>query len=247
MTGNTPGTPTPGPPTLTAPARTWLIGTVLIAVAIQMGLVILGVEFPCSAELAVTIEDMVLGSMSLAIVLLVARIDRRDIGITFGDRKTTLRRTLIQIIVLAGFASLYTVGVIVSARLGHARIPVHPTSLTDFDNAWLFVFLALGVGPLYEEVLFRGMLLTGLDGPGRGWQAILGSATVCAAAHWGPSLPVLALIGPFLTGVLFGWSYSRTRSISTSIAVHAAYNGGVIAKDFLMQYHPDLVRRALGY
>jgi len=40
---------------------------------------------------------------------------------------------------------------------------------------------------------------------------------------------------------------SERVSYLTPVLVHAAFNSGVIFKDYLMAYHPGLVRRILGY
>jgi membrane protease YdiL (CAAX protease family) len=206
-----------------------------------------GPELPGSAVLIVGIQDLGLGVLAVVLVLWLLKIDRRAIGLTLGERRTTLVRTAVQVLILAGLTLLYTGLIVVLARTNRVKIPIEPTSLTDFREAWIFVIVAGLVGPLYEEVLFRGMLTSALDWPGKRWLTVLGSAVLFALPHWAPGIHVLRLLGPLITGLLLGWSYLRTRSVLTPFAVHAMFNSGVIVKDILMQYHPGLVRRILGY
>jgi membrane protease YdiL (CAAX protease family) len=234
-------------PSLSLQHRAWLAGTVLIAVAVQMSVALSDFEVPGSAELNVVVQDVIIGALALAVILLVAKVDRRAIGITMVDRRTTIVRTAAQLLFLAGIAVLYAVGIVVASRAGHVMIPVRPTSLTEFQNVWIFVILAVAIGPLTEEILFRGMLLSALDRPGWRWISIPGSAAVFSLPHWAPGMNVLRLIGPFVIGLILGWSFLRTRCVLTSFLVHAAFNGGVIVKDLLMHFHPALVRRLLGY
>jgi membrane protease YdiL (CAAX protease family) len=234
-------------PPLTIRARVWLAGVPVVTLASQTIFALYGPDLPGSAEAAVCIEDLVLGTAALVVITGFLKIDRHAIGLTLGDRSATLIRTGIQLLILAGLAILYTAGRVVAARFGHLRVPVQPTSLTDWSNVWVFVLLAVLIGPLYEELLCRGMLLAAFDRAGKSWIAVVGSAALFVLPHWAPGITAAQLVSPFLIGVLLGWSYLRTRSILTSFLVHAAFNGGVIVKDALMHFHPEFVKGVLGY
>jgi len=76
------------------------------------------------------------------------------------------------------------------------------------------------LAPMLEEMLFRGLILSGLllRYPRR--QAILGSALLFGAAH----LNLYQFVVGVLLGCLLGWLYERSRSLIPCITLHAAYN-----------------------
>ncbi len=88
-----------------------------------------------------------------------------------------------------------------------------------------------GLAPLFEEWVFRGVLLPWLGprlgarcGARGGWAlAILLSGLAFGAMHLQPAgLPTLATLG-----LVLGWAFSRTGNLWTSIAVHACWNASV--------------------
>ncbi len=86
--------------------------------------------------------------------------------------------------------------------------------------AWAGALLVVGIGPLTEEVVFRGILLRGLLGRWRPWIAIAVSAAAFGAAHFNRAqLPVTLLMG-----LALGWLYHRTRSVGLCFVAHALSN-----------------------
>ena len=89
---------------------------------------------------------------------------------------------------------------------------------------WLIVMITL-VGPVAEEVFFRGLLY--------GWLRVrwgirpaLGlSAALFALLHGDPVafVPILGL------GLLFAWVYERTGSLLAPVAIHVLHNAGMLA------------------
>lgn len=83
------------------------------------------------------------------------------------------------------------------------------------------LWLAVGITPaICEEVLFRGLILSGLRRLGM-WPAILISALLFALAH----SSIYRLLPTLLMGILLGYIVWRTGSILCSIIVHALNNG----------------------
>lgn len=88
-----------------------------------------------------------------------------------------------------------------------------------------------GLAPIFEEWVFRGILLPWLGprmaerfGTKGGWGlAILGSGLAFGAMHLQPAgLPTLASLG-----LVLGWAVVRTGNLWTAIAIHACWNTGV--------------------
>ncbi len=77
------------------------------------------------------------------------------------------------------------------------------------------------IGPIVEEMLFRGYLQTALSKRVKPWLAIVLASCAFAAIHLQPAaFPMLALIG----GV-FGILYYRTGSLRVSMMLHMLNNG----------------------
>ena len=81
------------------------------------------------------------------------------------------------------------------------------------------IVLAVLVAPLVEEGLFRGLLLRSLLPFGER-VALAGSAVVFAVCHVNPVQGLAAL----WIGLLFGWVYLRTGSLTLCVAGHALWN-----------------------
>jgi len=88
------------------------------------------------------------------------------------------------------------------------------------------VLRVLGVGllgPIAEELIFRGFLYSRLTEAGLAvWQTIVLLAAAWAALHYSEALPVLALF--FVDGVLLGLARKTSRSVIVPIAMHIVWN-----------------------
>ncbi|MBO3270555.1 CPBP family intramembrane glutamic endopeptidase [Hymenobacter defluvii] len=84
----------------------------------------------------------------------------------------------------------------------------------------LALFLFCVSAPLLEELIFRGVMLTGLLRNYRPWVAISQSALLFGLMHMNPA----QIVGAGLIGLLFGWLYYRTRSLSLCIVAHMFNN-----------------------
>lgn len=83
------------------------------------------------------------------------------------------------------------------------------------------LWLAVGITPaICEELLFRGLILSGLRRLGK-WPAILLSAFLFALAH----SSIYRLLPTLLMGVLLGYLVWRTGSILCAMILHALNNG----------------------
>jgi membrane protease YdiL (CAAX protease family) len=83
-----------------------------------------------------------------------------------------------------------------------------------------FLVLALLVGPVMEEVVFRGYLQSALARRMPKWGALSITSLVFMAGH-GPTIlwPMY-----FIYSVAWGWVFMHTRSLKTAIAIHMLSN-----------------------
>lgn len=86
-----------------------------------------------------------------------------------------------------------------------------------------FVFMMLSLvllGPVVEELLFRGLVFNALERAGSGWLSVIGSAVLFGLFH-GEAVQV---IYTSLMGLVAGLVYRRTRRLDLTIAIHIINN-----------------------
>ena len=77
------------------------------------------------------------------------------------------------------------------------------------------------IGPLFEEILFRGMILDGFLKRYSPWKSILWSSLIFGLFHLNP----WQFVPAFILGILMGYVYWKTGSLWLCIFVHFINNG----------------------
>jgi uncharacterized protein len=107
------------------------------------------------------------------------------------------------------------------------------------DSAWLLeglrsplwwgvVIIAVVLAPLWEEVTFRGFLLSALAQTRLGfWPAATISSLIWTFLHWGYTWPGLASV--FLAGMGLSWIMQRTGSLRAVVVAHGVINAFSLA------------------
>lgn len=145
-----------------------------------------------------------------------------------GGASATLEAgPLVVVLVVATRAASYLWGVLARAV---GWDPPDSSTLTSVFGAggWglLLAVIALVVlGPIAEELVFRGVLMTAFQLSWGRWAAILGTAGLFAAYH----ATAWTLVPLFVLGLALGWLVGRRRSVRSAIVLHALYNGVVVA------------------
>ncbi len=102
------------------------------------------------------------------------------------------------------------------------------------DPAWILVLATCIFAPVFEEILFRGILLKGLINRSKNekevWLAILFTSFMFGLIHMNPWQFIAAMI----SGIALGYVYYRTKSLGNTIFMHALNNG--ISVYVLLQY-----------
>jgi uncharacterized protein len=94
------------------------------------------------------------------------------------------------------------------------------------------VVAIVGFAPLAEEIFFRGVAYAGWRREHGVRRATIGSAVLFAVIHFS----LLGLVPIFLLGLWLAWLYERTRSLLSSIVLHATFNGISVAIALLARY-----------
>ncbi len=94
----------------------------------------------------------------------------------------------------------------------------------------IFFFTASLAAPLFEEIIFRGFLLSSLTRYVPVWGSILISSLIFSTAHLSLSevLPLTTL------GIILGFVYARSRNILAPIFLHSLWNSGTLFSLFVL-------------
>jgi membrane protease YdiL (CAAX protease family) len=101
------------------------------------------------------------------------------------------------------------------------------------SHDWRLVVLQVTLGPVLEEVVFRGYLFTLLawsfrrlaDSGGRNRLVVVATAVAFALVHMSqPGVGWLQLVCIGSTGTLYGWFRCHSGSVAPAATAHAAYN-----------------------
>ena len=195
-------------------------------------------------DVKVVLAVITIAAAAVVMVLLVrqfwpAQWSRADLpGFGFvqpGDKKAYLGA------VLLGLAVLFLGGLLTHLLAGGHQVQQDVEVMAGKVPVGLRVLLALlvvCVAPIVEELVFRGVLLSGLANRMRvGW-AIVASAIIFGCVHlpdfkfeWYP-VPALVLLG-----LVLAWLRVRTRSLWPSITLHATNNFMAVLAWFLTSHH----------
>ena len=105
-------------------------------------------------------------------------------------------------------------------------------SFSQMESGWMGVLAIALLGPVLEEMLFRGGVTEELLKRFSAGKAILYSALIFGIFHLNPAQIVPACF----VGLLLGWLYYKTRSLTPCIIVHIMNNGLSVA---LSRMYPE--------
>lgn len=109
----------------------------------------------------------------------------------------------------------------------HASISALQDSATPPLVRGLTVFNALVLASIIEEMLFRGILLPAIARwSGSTWTAVLVTSALFGFIHY-PYVDTIIPLAAF--GVLLGWMYARSGSLTLVVLTHAVFNAKTLA------------------
>lgn len=118
------------------------------------------------------------------------------------------------------------------ATAGGAELPEIQTTFREFAAdpvvAPFFIFGAVFLAPIGEELLFRGMLFQALRTRLGVWPGIGLSALAFAVVHWDPTTTLggnlLVVTTIFALGMLLAWMFHRSGSLVVPTVAHCIFN-----------------------
>ena len=99
------------------------------------------------------------------------------------------------------------------------------------DYSWLYIFMVIGIAPILEEFIFRGVFLRALLSKYSYKKAILISSIIFALVHVQP----MQIPGALFLGIYFGYVFTKTKSLTTTISLHIIANlSGILGKQIFL-------------
>ena len=182
--------------------------------SVQQGLILSGTMAP----------TVLLSNLLMAVYLFKA-------GYLSGDRQLySLLRPLRLM-----WALLWGISAIVLTDCIASFLPLPDLTRTNFavmSHSAAGLLAVVVIGPVVEELLFRGVITKKLLQCYSPWVAILLSALIFGAVHINPA----QVLPAFFMGLAFAWLFHQTGSVIPGIVVHVL-NNGVYCLQLL--YRPD--------
>jgi membrane protease YdiL (CAAX protease family) len=217
----------PEPPPIALTPRFLVVG-LLVPLTYQVAITLLGLLAPATilSPQQWVVLHLLTGVLFVSGPLLAT-------GLPFGQAWRALGGRRVPLLDLALIVLLGTLGVWVSTVLYNIVMQTLFGQQAAFgfsqssQDLPLFLLFAVLVGPLGEEVLFRGYLGVLIRRP---WVFVLVSAATWSALHVDPynALPL------FWAGLLLAWLRLRTRSFYPTYALHVAVNLLALALHYAM-------------
>ena len=143
---------------------------------------------------------------------------------TLGFARSRARRSLllpwVALVLSLAFGGLY-VAIVMAVDIDSLVPPAIPQdALGEGLRRSVNVVLIGLVGPLAEEVFFRGFLLAALVQPLGALRAATVASFIFAAYHGS----LATMVPVFVSGLLLSWLYLKTRSLWPPLTAHAAQN-----------------------
>ena len=93
-------------------------------------------------------------------------------------------------------------------------------TFSNMEGSWLGIIAIALVGPILEEMLFRGAVTTELLNNYSPKKAVIYSALIFGIFHINPA----QVLNAFLLGLLLAWLFYKTHSLIPGILIHILNN-----------------------
>jgi membrane protease YdiL (CAAX protease family)/ferredoxin len=175
-------------------------------------------------------------ALQLVLLAVIGLRKRGDLAGTFGLRRAPVLASVLGVAGLLVVTRVFALAYGIAVEGAGWPMPAGPsTNITQYFGRdaigfALTVIMVVIVGPLFEEVVFRGVLLGALQDRYGGVVAIVASSALFAAFHMNAWMFVPVAV----MGAACALLAIRTRSLLPAYALHLAYNGVAVFLAFVL-------------
>ncbi|MBX2861296.1 MAG: CPBP family intramembrane metalloprotease [Vampirovibrio sp.] len=131
---------------------------------------------------------------------------------------------------MAGVVVIVGLGMLLQSVADVAGLPTKPPyEDLPVDSLRVLAILAIGVAPMMEEVVFRGLIQTTLYRYFTPWKAICLTAVIFACCHFSYGNLLVAQVYVLMMGILLGILRHRSGSVYPGVLAHTLNNTLVMA------------------
>jgi len=173
----------------------------------------------------VSLSDFVEFCSAYAVALLMARLERRPVGV-YGLPMHGAFGKSFSIGILMGIGEVSLLVGLIAAFGGYSfgTLAIHGPGVFGWGILWLIAFVFVG---LSEEFLFRGYAQYTLASGIGFWPAALTLSLAFGAVHWAnPGEGITGVLDVVLTGVVFAFVLRRTGNLWLAVGWHASFDFG---------------------
>lgn len=163
--------------------------------------------------------------IEIGAMILIVRYFETGLEVIGWSPKTWSKGVVIGAVWSMGFALVAVAGIVILYAMGQNALAMLRIPLPG-NKAGLMTFFLVGglIGPLAEEICFRGLVYTFF----RRWgivAAVIASTLVFVALHSVHGFPLVQIIG----GLIFAISFELTRNLMVPIVIHVLGNSAIFA------------------
>lgn len=163
------------------------------------------------------------GAITLIMIAAIAHVRRKKFStfISIGDE---ISGKIVRACVLIGIGGNFWVSTIVTTAFSEKQIEAYDAASGALDVSSSFVMLlAVAVlGPILEEIIFRGIILSRLSGVMKTEIAVVVQAVLFGIMHGN----LIWISYAAFMGIILGYVKVRTNSLEASTIAHMSYNIG---------------------
>ena len=167
--------------------------------------------------------------IAMWIYMLISKVRRKSLNAIIKNKKTPPIITVMSVCCAIGSRLLVNVYLYISESIPLLKRSIEASTEVSPDiinggQALIAVFLTVIIAPVFEEILFRGLVMDELLGIMRPWAAITFQGILFGITH----MALFQSIFAGLLGILLGVIYYNTKSIRVSCIFHCVFNFSVI-------------------
>ena len=176
------------------------------------------------------IRDLLVAAFVVLMIRYRFRQPLSDIGLTFDQFIKNVRIGFVAYWAILPLLCLVLLGVAAAAQFFSYEPPPQPVveiylKETQQPTIVFFTFFVALVGPVIEEIFFRGFAYKALRTRFGARAAILGTAAIFASLH----MSVIAFLPILLLGIFLAYLYEKTGSLVPSMTSHMIHNVFMVA------------------
>lgn len=163
--------------------------------------------------------------VSLWIYALIGKIKKEKLTDTIKNETIAPATMFMSVVCVMGTRLIVSAYFYFSNSIPALKQSIEDSALQGFEFTYFYqvlitLFSIIVIAPLFEEILFRGLIMNEFLKIMRPWAAIVCQATFFAVAHFSLFQSSFA----FAVGIVLGIIYFKTKNIKTVAISHAAFN-----------------------